>query len=163
MNAKMFFFQRFFYICPKFWFYQKDIILDWIYVQGCHRKPGKIRKIAIGYRKKSGKCKKIWNFEICSQFPETAPIPIIVIINPIIVKIVKLYMTFTVKYVQNLCILNDFNKIIKILFNSVIFICSLFFITTAFFFSNYNNLFFTVVWICTQNCTMLSVVFNNID
>jgi len=30
--------------------------------QDCHRlgKPGKIR----------GKCKKVWNFEICSQFPE---------------------------------------------------------------------------------------------
>jgi len=53
-----------------------------IFWQGCHRsgnpeKPGKIREIEIGHgnRKKSGEnIKNIWNFEICSQFPETAPI-----------------------------------------------------------------------------------------
>jgi len=43
-------------------------------IQSCHRsgKPGKVREIEVGHGK-SGKVrekyKKVWNFEICLQFP----------------------------------------------------------------------------------------------
>ena len=72
---------------------------------GKPRKPEKVREIKIGNGKIRRKYKKVWNFEIYLQ-------------------LYYLYITYNclniisniyiVKYIQNLCILNDFNKMIKI-------------------------------------------------
>ena len=141
---KCFFFNDFFIFARNFDFIKKiSFLIEYMY------------RVATENREKSGKLQLVLDTGKSRENAKKSGIskfahnslklllPIIVIINPIIVKIVKLYMTFTVKYVQNLCILNDFNKIIKILFNSVIFICPSFSSQLHSFFQ--TNLFFTVV------------------
>ena len=125
--------------------------------QGCYRpeKSGKIRE----------NVKKVWNFEICSQFLEIAPISnncynFLNIISDV-------YSQVCSKHVR-CCTLNDFNKIIKIyiLFSSKFLFHPSFSSITAFFFSK-TNLFYAVVWICTQNCILLNffclILYNNIN